>query len=46
MSLIRPDFRCTEIVKYELIVPSIEVTSLIRPDFRCTKTVKYELIVP
>ena len=56
-SLIRPDFRCTKILKYYYIVPSRKATlpmrplhtpkttSLIRPDFRCTKILKYYYIV-
>ena len=31
----RSDFRCTEIVKYYLIVPQREATSLISPRFHC-----------
>jgi hypothetical protein len=38
--LIRPDF-ITEIVKYNYIVPSEEITPLLRPDLRHTEIVKY-----
>jgi hypothetical protein len=38
--LIRPDIRCTEMVKEYKISPSREVTPLIRPDIRCTDIVK------
>jgi hypothetical protein len=39
-SLIRPDIRCTEMVKEYKMSPSRKVTPLIMPDIRCTEMVK------
>jgi hypothetical protein len=42
-SLIRPDVKCTDLVKAKLS-PSRETTSLIMPDFKHTEIVKYNQI--
>jgi hypothetical protein len=43
--LIRPDIRCTEMVKEYKMSPSRKVTPLIMPDIRCTDIVKEYKIV-